>query len=87
MLDSNNSTKDAQEKEVKKSYALKMESFSDYLLFVLSLGFVFGVLTLFLGDNLAYQSFLGMASGGVEGLLGVPQFYLNFKRQNTSGLS
>lgn len=85
MLDSSSTTSEIQ--EVKKSHILKMESFSDYLLFVFSLGFVFGTLTLFLGDNLAYQSFLGLTSAGVEGLLGVPQFYLNYQRQNTSGLS
>ena len=37
--------------------------------------------------NPYYQGFLGYTSSAVEAVLGVPQFMLNYKRQNTSGLS
>jgi hypothetical protein len=30
---------------------------------------------------------IGMLSSGIEALLGVPQFWLNFGRKNTCGLS
>lgn len=37
--------------------------------------------------SLLYSYLLGTLSSGIEALLGVPQFYLNFARKNTTGLS
>jgi hypothetical protein len=54
---------------------------------VLTLAAIICGLTVQFGEIRAYQTFLGLASAGVEALLGAPQFILNYQRQNTSGLS
>jgi hypothetical protein len=41
---------------------------------------------LFDGDT-GYNILLGTLSSGIEAMLGVPQFILNFQRKNTKGLS
>lgn len=45
------------------------------------------LLTVTIGGNKHFQAIIGFASSSIEALLGVPQFWLNFKRKNTSGLS
>ena len=45
------------------------------------------LITLVLKDYETFQFVLGILSAAIEALLGVPQFILNFKRKNTSGLS
>ena len=62
-------------------------SFSDYLFFITSLGAGIGLATCFFRDYPAYQVFLGLTSSAVEAGLGVPQFLLNYRRQNTEGLT
>jgi solute carrier family 66, member 2 len=54
---------------------------------VTSVAAVTGAITLQLGEDRTYQTFLGLLSSGVEAMLGAPQFLLNYQRQNTSGLS
>lgn len=73
--------------EKKKEKFWQWTAYSDYLLFVCALGASIGLSTVFLGQNPLYQTFLGLASSMVEAGLGVPQFLLNYQRQNTSGLS
>ena len=46
-----------------------------------------GAVTILMRENRTYQTVLGLASSGVEAMLGAPQFILNAQRQNTSGLS
>jgi hypothetical protein len=62
-------------------------SFSDYLFFITSLGIGIGLATFFFRGYPAYQVFLGLTSSAVEAGLGVPQFLLNYRRQNTEGLT
>ena len=62
-------------------------SYSDYLLFVVALAAFTCSVTIYFGEDKTYQYLIGSASSGVEAILGAPQFYLNYKRQNTSGLS
>jgi solute carrier family 66, member 2 len=61
--------------------------YSDYLLFISLMAATVGMFTVLLHQSHAYQAFLGYTSSGVEAVLGVPQFLLNYRRQNTSGLS
>lgn len=44
-------------------------------------------LTLALKSNEAFIAVVGYLSSGIEALLGVPQFLLNYRRKNTEGLS
>jgi len=52
-----------------------------------------GICVIFTLTNYAFQGshvyivFIGTLSSAIEALLAVPQFYLNFVRKNTSGLS
>ena len=62
-------------------------NFSDYLLFISSMADIIGVATCIFKDYYLYQSFLGLTSSAVEAGLGVPQFLLNYRRQNTDGLT
>jgi len=65
----------------------KWDSYADYLLFISFFSSIVGLLTLAFRLNPLYQGLLGFSSAGVEALLGTPQFMLNYRRQNTSGLS
>ena len=62
-------------------------SFSDYLFFIATLGAGIGLATCFFSGYPAFQAFLGLTSSAVEAGLGVPQFLLNYRRQNTEGLT
>jgi hypothetical protein len=62
-------------------------SFSDYLFFIATLGASIGLATCFFSGYPAFQVFLGLTSSAVEAGLGVPQFLLNYRRQNTDGLT
>ena len=61
--------------------------FSDYLLFVTTLGAGIGLATCFFRGFPMYQGFLGLTSSAIEAGLGIPQFLLNYRRQNTEGLT
>lgn len=45
------------------------------------------VVTMVFNGSVAYVGVIGFLSSAIEGLLGVPQFLLNYRRKNTSGLS
>jgi hypothetical protein len=62
------------------------EEFSSFTKFLVGFAFVMFFVTLIFGENLLYQSVIGFSSGAIEAMLGVPQFLLNYKRKNTSGL-
>ena len=66
---------------------LNWRNISDYMLFITALGAVIGVSTCLFKDYPMYQNFLGLTSSAVEAVLGVPQFLLNYRRQNTEGLT
>jgi hypothetical protein len=48
---------------------------------------IFAALTFLCEDSTLFMDSIGMLSSGTEALLGVPQFWLNFGRKNTCGLS
>ena len=62
------------------------EEFSSYTKFLVGFAFAMFFVTLVFGENTLYQSVIGFSSGAIEAMLGVPQFLLNYKRKNTSGL-
>lgn len=62
------------------------DEFSSYTKFLVGFAFVMFFITLIFGENALYQSVIGFSSGAIEAMLGVPQFLLNYKRKNTSGL-
>ena len=62
------------------------QEFSSYTKFLVGFAFAMFFITLIFGENLLYQSAIGFSSGAIEAMLGVPQFLLNYKRKNTSGL-
>jgi PQ loop repeat len=62
-------------------------NYTDYLLFICSLAASIGFSTILMGENHRYQALIALSSSGIEAILGAPQFYLNYQRQNTSGLS
>ena len=62
------------------------EEFSSYTKFLVGFAFAMFFITLIFGENLLYQSAIGFSSGAIEAMLGIPQFLLNYKRKNTSGL-
>ncbi len=57
------------------------------MLFITALGAGVGLATCVFKDYGVYQGFLGLTSSAVEAVLGVPQFLLNYRRQNTEGLT
>jgi hypothetical protein len=63
------------------------DSFYSYAKFLAGFTIVVGIITGFLHANPVFQHLIAFASSGVEACLGVPQFILNYKRQNTSGLA
>mmetsp|Transcript_28062 Transcript_28062/g.50266 ORF Transcript_28062/g.50266 Transcript_28062/m.50266 type:complete len:159 (-) Transcript_28062:8-484(-) len=63
------------------------EDFSMYLQFIFSLVLALFMLTSVFRASSLYFEILGFLALGVEALLGVPQYYKNFKRQSTDGLS
>jgi hypothetical protein len=63
------------------------KNFADYLVFITSMAALIGVATCIFKENHLYQGFLGLTSSAVEAGLGVPQFLLNYRRQNTDGLT
>jgi len=73
--------------ETTKEKFWEWRHYTDYLIFICLMGTTVGVFTIIFGSNILFQSFLGYTSSGVEALLGVPQLLLNYRRQNTSGLS
>jgi len=66
-------------KETKEKF-WQWRFYSDYLLFVCMMAATVGMFTVLLHQNPAYQAFLGYTSSGVEAVLGVPQFLLNYRR-------
>lgn len=74
-------------KDADKERFWQWRYYSDYLLFICMMAASVGMLTVVLHQNPLYQAFLAYTSSGVEAVLGVPQFILNYRRQNTSGLS
>lgn len=63
------------------------DKFTNYVWCIISMVVVFAALTWVGQDSKAFSDSIGMLSSGIEALLGVPQFWLNFGRKNTSGLS
>ena len=49
--------------------------------------FILKVLTFLFRSFLGFVALIGSLSSGIEALLGVPQFLLNYQRKNTQGLS
>jgi hypothetical protein len=45
------------------------------------------VFTGLLSDNEGFMTIIGSLSSGVEALLGIPQFVLNYQRKSTQGLT
>lgn len=72
--------------EIKESF-WKWRYYSDYLQFICMIAFTVGLMTVFFHQNPVFQLFLAYTSSSVEAILGIPQFYLNYQRKNTSGLS
>jgi hypothetical protein len=70
-------TSPALEDEQKEQF-WQWESYADYLLFICFFSAAIGASTIAFRTSLAYQGFLGLASAGVEGTLGAPQFILNY---------
>lgn len=63
------------------------DNFSYYLKFLCLFSTIMLIITLPLRESVIFHGMIGFASSGVEAMLGVPQFMLNFRRKNTSGLS
>lgn len=61
--------------------------FSSYCITVGILNAVLLVTTYLFQEDKQYAILLGFLSSFIEAMLGVPQFYLNFTRRNTFGLS
>ena len=66
-------------KETKEKF-WQWHFYSDYLLFVCMMAATVGMFTVLLHQNPGYQALLGYTSSGVEAVLGVPQFLLNYRR-------
>ena len=62
------------------------EEFHAYAKFLVGFAFLMFFVTLIFGEYPVYQKSIGFSSGAIEAMLGVPQFLLNYKRKNTSGL-
>ena len=62
-------------------------AFSSYAKFLGGFVLVMVFVTACLKQNPMFQVTIAFLSSGIEALLGVPQFLLNLRRQNTSGLS
>ena len=58
-----------------------------YINFILLIVMSLLAFTLMFGEYKAYNIALGVLSALIEACLGVPQFLLNFKNKNTTGLS
>lgn len=63
------------------------DRFTHYLKFLCLFATVMLLITLPLRHSVIFHGVIGFASSGVEAMLGVPQFLLNYRRRNTSGLS
>jgi len=61
--------------------------FSNYVWCILTMIAAFAALTWLGQDSKTFSDSIGMLSSGIEALLGVPQFWLNFGKKNTAGLS
>lgn len=57
------------------------------MLYICLFTFSVSVLTQLLKTYPTYVATISFLSSGIEALLGVPQFLLNFKRKNTEGLA
>lgn len=62
-------------------------SFSSYVYTVGVVNIILLCTTFLFIDQKQYGILLGFLSSFIEAMLGVPQFYLNFSRSNTHGLS
>ena len=60
--------------------------FKPYAKFIAIFSLLMLCLTFLFGDLTVYQNAIGFLSAAIEATLGVPQFLLNYKRKNTSGL-
>ena len=63
------------------------DSFISYAKFIVAFILAMAIITSIFHASLLFQHIIAFASSGVEACLGVPQFILNYKRQNTSGLA
>eukprot|EP00347_Sterkiella_histriomuscorum_P019285 403342230 len=61
--------------------------FSTYLVYIGALTLVILAMTLLLKQFPMYVTAISFLSSGIEALLGVPQFWLNYQRKNTQGLA
>lgn len=63
------------------------DSFKTYAEFLASFAFFMIAVTAILHSNVVFQHLIAFLSSSIEALLGIPQFLLNYRRQNTSGLA
>jgi PQ loop repeat len=63
------------------------DDFNSYTKFLVGFILTMMVLTLACRGSLTYVWLIGLLSSGIEALLGVPQFLLNYRRKNTSGVA
>ena len=63
------------------------QNYTSYLkgIAILTLGMF--VLTAVFQDSLVFVATMGSMSSLIEAMLGIPQFYLNYKKKNTEGLA
>lgn len=63
------------------------KQYSHYVKVMLSIIVFMALFTILMSENAYFIGTLGTLSSVVEAMLGIPQFYLNFKKKNTEGLA